>query len=133
MQGAFRDQWQAERPRALGGTAAMQYAGGPDDTGQLNLIQQKLRESSLEATAPDLFLFLVPRHWAYRHGIDVVEMAFDDTATRGLYVQRLRRHWGHLCRIRTVYTRLCRIRIGEIPSPTTNGSWGRGLGLFVGN
>jgi hypothetical protein len=71
----------------------MQYAGGPDNTGQLNLIQQKLRESSLEATAPDLFVFLVPSHWACRHSIDVIEMAFDDTATRGLSVQGLRRHW----------------------------------------
>jgi hypothetical protein len=94
MQGAFRDERQAERPGALGSTAALQYAGRPDGTGQLNLIQQKLRDLSLEATASDLFVCLVPRQRACRHGIDVVETTFDDTATGGLSIQRLRRHCG---------------------------------------
>jgi hypothetical protein len=94
MQGAFRDERQAERPGALGGAAALQYAGRPDGTGQLNLIQQKLRDSSSEAAASDLFVGLVPRQWACRHGIDVVEMTFDDTAARGLSIQRLGRHCG---------------------------------------
>ena len=68
---------QAEHPRIGRRHTALQNAGGPLHTTQLDRIHDQLSQMPLKFAAADLVILLLPRKRAYSHRIDIVEDCFD--------------------------------------------------------